>query len=113
MKIMNSFKRYVAVAAVALAFAGLSNVAVHAEETTDDDFDPVLVTVTADTPLFYEPDAQIPTDDHLAAGQTWYVVGVDATGKYARVYITDTFSTWVPVASLALDDVSSLPVISE
>lgn len=114
---MNNVKRYAAIAAVAIAFAGFTGSAAHADEgstsTTTEDFTSVLVTVKADTPIYYEPGAVIPTEDHLAAGQQWYVVGVDATRKYARVEVTPQFFTWVPVSSLALGNVASLPVISQ
>jgi hypothetical protein len=113
---MNNFKRYASIAAAAVVLAGFSGAAAaHADETTTttttDDFTSILVTVNHDTPIYYEPGAQIPTEDHLAAGQHWYVVGVDATRKFARVEVTEQFFTWVPVSSLALGDVSKLPVV--
>jgi len=101
-------KRYAAIAAVALILTGTAGQIARA----DDSFKAILTTVTRDTPLYYTPGKQMTTDDRLRAGQKWYVVGVDATRKYARVFITEKVYTWVPVSSLALGDVSGLPVIS-
>lgn len=115
---MNNLKRYAAIAAAVIAFAGFSGGIARADgetttTTTNEDFTAVLVTVKADTPIYYAPGQQITTDDHLAAGQQFYVVGVDSTGKYARVYVTESFYTWVPVSSLALGSTAGFPVISD
>lgn len=114
---MNNVKRYAAIAAAVIAFAGFSGGIARADgettTTTSEDFTAVLVTVKADTPIYYAPGQKIETDDHLAAGQQFYVVGVDSTGKYARVYVTESFSTWVPVSSLALGSTAGFPVIAD
>jgi hypothetical protein len=105
--IVINIKRFVGIAAVTITLAGVSGQLARA-----DSFQAIRVTVLRDTPLYYAPGSVIPTDDRLRAGQQWYVVGVDATRKYARVEVTEKFFTWVPVSALALGSVADLPIVS-
>lgn len=104
---MINVKRFAAIAATAVMLTSVSGQIARA-----DSFTAIRVTVIRDTPLYYSPGLVIPTDDRLRVGQQWYVVGVDATRKYARVEVTEKFFTWVPVSALSLGSVADLPIVS-
>lgn len=42
------------------------------------------------------------TGSLVYAGETWYMLGQDSTGKWAEIFITDSVDVWVPKAVLAL-----------
>jgi hypothetical protein len=107
---MNKVTRTVSATLSVLALvAAVNTTAAHAAESTD--YTPIMVMVTQDTPLYYEPGKQNGDENKLVAGQTWYLLGQDATGNWIKVAITPTVSSWVPRTSLALGKMQ-LPVVS-
>jgi hypothetical protein len=118
---MLKFNRFVAASAAALMLAGIVGVnsPVHADTTPTTPIDPttfqsIEVTVVADTPIYWGPDRgdMITTGDMLRAGQQWYVLGQDATGKWVEVEITPFQNVWVPKANFPLRGVA-LPILSD
>lgn len=59
----------------------------------------VVGTFVADTPLYYEPGLKIIPEEVLAAGQSLWVLGVDATGGYYKVLLA-CGTYWAPVNTL-------------
>jgi len=75
---------------------------------------PFMVMVNTTTPVYNMPSA---TNGNvvgqLLAGQTWYVVGTDTTGKWTEIQITPngTAFAWAPSTALALNG-AGLPTIA-
>jgi uncharacterized protein YgiM (DUF1202 family) len=118
---MNKVARFVSTSAVALMLAAAVGISSPAHAATMDkivtiaqaDYVPVLATVTSTTSLYWGPDVgdEIQTDDELHAGDSWYINGQDSTGKWVQVYITDSFSAWVPMSAFASLNGVPLPVV--
>lgn len=71
---------------------------------------PIMVGVNTTTTVYDAPNANSDQVGQLIAGQTWFVLGGDSTGKWAEIFITPSISGWVPVSALGLSGVT-LPAI--
>lgn len=69
-----------------------------------------LVGVNATTTVYDKPSTAGDVAGQLVAGQTWFVLGQDSTGKWTYVQITPTVFGWVSSSALALQSLT-LPVI--
>jgi hypothetical protein len=67
-----------------------------------------LVSVKATSPVFYAPNKD--SEGQVVAGQTWFVLGLDSTGKWAYIEITPTVFGWVSSSALNLENLT-LPTI--
>lgn len=63
-----------------------------------------MVGVNTTTSVFYAPDKDVV--GQLVAGQTWFVLGLDSTGKWAYVQITPDLFGWVSSAALNLQNLT-------
>lgn len=117
---MNKVARFASTTAAALMFAAVVGLASPAHAATSSiktidpaNYTPVLATVGTTSSIYWGPDKgdEIQTDDELHAGDTWYIIGQDSTGKWVEVYITDSFSAWVPMSAfIGLSNVP-LPIV--
>ena len=69
-----------------------------------------LVGVNSTTTAYDRPSTSGDNAGQLVAGQTWFVLGQDSTGKFTYVQITPNDFVWVPSSSLNLASLT-LPVI--
>ncbi|MHB8628324.1 MAG: SH3 domain-containing protein [Aggregatilineales bacterium] len=72
---------------------------------------PVMVGVNTTTTVYDAPNANSDQVGQLVAGQTWFVLGTDSTGKWVEVFITPSISGWVPASTLGLGGMT-LPTIA-
>ncbi len=72
---------------------------------------PVMVGVNTTTTVYDAPNANSDQVGQLIAGQTWFVLGTDSTGKWVEVFITPSISGWVPASTLGLGGMT-LPIIA-
>jgi len=72
---------------------------------------PVMVGVNTTTTVYDAPSANSDNVGQIVAGQTWYVLGTDNTGKWVQIFITSSVSGWVPASALALNGMT-LPAIA-
>ncbi len=114
---MKKFNRIVALAAAAMLVVILIGAAAPAlADTTPANpyptadpstYVPILVTETQDTSAYWAPGQS--TEFPLFAGQSWYVLGQDSTGKWIEIYVTGSVSLWLPRADMAVGG-APLPV---
>lgn len=75
---------------------------------------PYLVGVNTTTPVYTSPSSGAGSYQvgQLLAGQTWFVLGIDSTGKWVKVeIIRGTLSGWVAASALGLNG-ARLPTVS-
>jgi len=69
----------------------------------------VLVWITATTNVFDHPNMNVV--GQVTAGQTWFAVGVDSTGKWVQLQIDPNNYDWVAASAVGLGGIK-LPVIA-
>jgi hypothetical protein len=69
----------------------------------------VLVQITATTNVFDHPNANVV--GQVTAGQTWFAVGKDSTGKWVQLQIDPTNFDWVVASAVGLGNIQ-LPVVA-
>jgi hypothetical protein len=65
---------------------------------------PFLTTVVTTTNVYDAPATTGDIEGQLTAGQTWYVLGKDSTGKWIEIYLPNAngLPAWVPINTLAV-----------
>jgi hypothetical protein len=72
---------------------------------------PYLVTVTIDTSAYDTPSLSGNNLGPIYAGETWFALGSDTTGKWVQIYLDSNNNVWIPATTVALGGIK-LPVIS-
>ncbi len=119
---MFKFQRLVMTASAALLFATISGIAAPAQAATlkpaptpvaadPSTYVPMLVTEISDSQIYYAPGQVSGDSEMLYAGETWYILGQDSTGKWVQVYVTPDVSVWAAKASFALSATTPLPIV--
>jgi hypothetical protein len=95
---------------MALSVIGFGAVSPAFAQSTSPVTVPVMVGVTSTSAVYDAPSANSDNVGQVLAGQTWFVLGTDSTGKWVQIFVTPTTATWVPASALALNGMT-LPVI--
>jgi len=69
----------------------------------------VLVQITATTNVYDHPNANVV--GQVTAGQTWFAVGKDSTGKWVQIQIDPTNFDWIVASAVGLGNIQ-LPVVA-
>jgi uncharacterized protein YgiM (DUF1202 family) len=107
---MKSLKRVQMLGVFAMLLAVIATVGFAGTAKADTATLPLQVSVRTTSNVYDSPSADGYIVGQVVAGQVWFVVGADTTGKWTELQIVPGINGWVPSSVLFLSGIT-LPVI--